>query len=100
MPQVQTTRTRKAPQFKSRLTELRSLTHSLAAELGYCEGARRNILYSVAGSRKASEMNETQLEVAVEWMRARIAERDLVTRPYKLESVSDAEFLEVLGMAA
>ena len=100
MPQAQTTRTRKAPVFKSRLTELRSLSHSLAAELGYCEGARRNILYSLAGSRKASEMNETQLEVVVEWMRARIAERDLVQRPHKLEAVSDDEFLAVLGMVA
>jgi hypothetical protein len=82
-----TPRQRKAPQFKSRLTELRSLSHSLAAELGYCEDARRNILLSVGGSRYARDMDEAALEVVVAWMEARKAERTK-RRPYTPEEMT------------
>lgn len=99
MPQTQTTqRQRKAPQFKSRLTELRSLSHSLAAELGYCEDARRNILYSLTGSRYARDLDETALEVAVAFMQECKAERTK-RRPYtpeEMHAIVNADSLESL----
>lgn len=89
------TRTRKAPQFRSRLTELRSLSHSVAHDLGLCPEARRNVLYALSGSRYARDLSETQLEIVVGWMRSRLEER----RP-PLEATSDDEALAVLGVYA
>ncbi len=91
-----TPRPRRTPVFKSRASELRSLTHSLAADLGLCDAARRNILMSLTGSRYARELSETELEAVVEFFRSQL-EAKTVKRVYKLEAVSDNVAGDVLS---
>ena len=91
-----TPRPRRTPVFKSRASELRSLTHSLAADLGLCDAARRNILMSLTGSRYARELSETELEVVVAFFRSCLEART-VKRVYKLPFVADADAASVLA---
>jgi phage gp16-like protein len=89
------TESRLTRQARTPKGKLRQRVHQIRRELNLSEPAYRNVLYSLAGDRYARNLSVAQLEVVVAFL-----EREAANRRHPVEYVSDAEALNILGLAA